>query len=276
MFLDAFFFFFFYVNPNSGQPFPFPPLTLFSRCDSYFCMGPDVRNGQFLFPQSGASNILYSPVVYYPMRGFVFTYSQPFSCQDIYQMNPSSRGVSGPYTVASGQVYCDMSTDSDVPGWTLVMMLASSTSDSTFDYNSAYWTNSDTLNPNVATISQNVNMKNSLFNTLPVTMMRFVIGDPSPVNPGFNIPIIASSAAAIFSGGFVGTGFSRSQFNSVITNLFGGSTTNTYNQVFHLYCLCLAQNIDIFEPYICLPSPPFPSPVSEPPLHPFVSFSFYN
>lgn len=168
----------------------------------------------YILPQSGALYIGSPP---YPMRGAIFTYSAPASCLDLYTMYPSAR-TSGIYTVSSGPVYCDMSTNAVVPGWTLIAMTTDDPNDQTWGYTSNLWTSTATTNPTTADITQNVNMKNQAFNTIPFAAIRFVFGTPSANNPGlvyyFQTPV--SSALSIFSGGYVNTGFSRTQFNTAL------------------------------------------------------------
>ena len=71
----------------------------------------------------------------------------------IYLINPDGTNI---------QVYCDMTTNGG--GWTLLMKVTQGT---TFNYNSNYWTTTNTLNENDLTLN-NADAKYSSFNKCPV------------------------------------------------------------------------------------------------------------
>ncbi len=75
----------------------------------------------------------------------------------IYTIDPDGFGPE-----SSFQVYCDMTTDGG--GWTLLMKAAQGT---TFNYNSNYWTTTNTLNPNDLTLNAG-DAKYDSFNKVPV------------------------------------------------------------------------------------------------------------
>ncbi len=188
-------------------------------------MGPNVRNSITL-PQSGANLI---GTASYPTRGFVFTYSQPVSCLDLYNLGART---SGAYTLPAGSVYCDMSAATG-GGWTLVAMMSSAASDNTWAYSALVWSNAFTINPTTSDINTNVNMKNTLYSSLPVANIRFVFGLPSDTNQGFNVPLnpMATVAATMAGGTITAPTFTRANFNTVINNVFGSAVLTSANSV---------------------------------------------
>lgn len=195
-------------------------------------------------PQSGG---YYFGTNLYPMPGFVFVASPaPLStsnsyglvtgnpgqsCADIYSNNANTRMTSGTYYITRSSqtfpVYCDMLIGGG--GWTMVAMLASSTTDSTWGYDSAMWTNTATINPTVADITTAVNMKNLAFSSLPLSSIRFVFANgPATSNPGFVVAATGASASAVFAGGAVSTSFARSDFLSMVNAVYGGPSQTSY------------------------------------------------
>ncbi|MFT3764729.1 MAG: fibrinogen-like YCDxxxxGGGW domain-containing protein [Minicystis sp.] len=112
----------------------------------------------------------------------------PSAASGVYWIDPDGAGATAPF-----QVYCDMTTSGG--GWTLIMMAASS--GSTFGFDSAYWTNTTTLNAGTTNPATNVDMKNTAFNSLAFTQMSFCLGGQTQcVVESIN----ATSARAVFSG----------------------------------------------------------------------------
>jgi len=195
-----------------------------TTCDAYMGFACTARSNAFNLPQVGALNFGGNS---YPMRGFVFAINTGQSCQDIFNLYPNTRGVSGTYSLPSGPVYCDMSLDSGIGGWTMVGMISSVSGDTTWAYASNLWTSTaTTLTPSLTDITQNINMKSWAFNSLAFTQIRLVFGQPSSANPGYIVPTSAANAAALFAGAGVGTSFARSLFTATI-QLVSGSAAAT-------------------------------------------------
>jgi hypothetical protein len=195
-------------------------------------------------PQSGGWYV--NAANQYPLPGFIFvtsplpptpgsyglTAASPgSSCLDIYNTNANTRTWSGTYfIVRSGNtipVYCDMLVGGG--GWTLVAMIASSSTDTTWSYDSVTWTSASTINPSVADIAQNVNMKNLAYSALAFTNVRLLLGQgPASNNAGFVITASAASAAALFSGGTISTPtLTRTDFMNVLGWTYGPSVAAT-------------------------------------------------
>lgn len=170
--------------------------------------------------------------------GRLSTYGQllnpGYSCWDIWTQNPSSRGVSGVYYIMTGPIYCEMTNLYGSPGWGLIALLSDNSIDTTWAYSSPLWTSSaNVINPTLADPTQNINMKNEAFNSLPLTAIRFIFGQPSSSNTGFGVtlPSATTSAANLFSGGTISTSILRSDVNTVISNIWGASALSLFNAV---------------------------------------------
>jgi len=142
------------------------------------------------------------------------------SCLAIRNANPSA--PSGTYTIdpdgpggptAPFAAYCDMASSGG--GWTLILMAPNSGSD--FGYDSAAWTNTATVNPNVTDPSMNVAMKSPAFSTLGFTSMRFCLGSLSGC---LNESVTAGSAREVFAGGE--RAFNRSPGDFTAMGYIGG------------------------------------------------------
>jgi hypothetical protein len=214
----------------------------------------NINNNVATTPQCGGNNF----VTAYPMRGFILVASPPLfalpqawpfaatgygsspsapgmSCSDIYSTNPAARR-SGQYFIAVASstipVYCDMLAASG--GWTLVAMLASSITDTTWasgalgTTSTSTWILPDTINPTVTDINANVNMKNLAYSSLPFSTIRFVFGPPSLINTGFTVSAIGASTQALFTGGALASSIPRTDFITAVSSRFGGSAANTY------------------------------------------------
>lgn len=209
--------------------------TVFVAVFSYQGFACTARSNAFNLPQVGA---LMFGGNSYPMRGFVFAINTGQSCQDIFNLYPNTRGVSGTYFLRSGTVYCDMSLDSGVGGWTMVSMISSVGGDTTWAYASNLWTSTaTTLTPSLTDITQNINMKSWAFNSLAFSQIRFVFGQPSSANPGYVATTSAANAAALFAGGTVTTSFARSLFSATV-QLVAGTVAATATGSVH------ATNVD--------------------------------
>jgi hypothetical protein len=92
------------------------------------------------------------------------------------------------------QVYCNMTTSGG--GWTMVLMAADNAT--TFDWDSAYWTNTTTVNPGTVDPTQDVDVKSSAFNDISFTAMNFCLGT---ITQCVAETVTATSAVTVFQGG---------------------------------------------------------------------------
>jgi len=114
---------------------------------------------------TGGSGIV---IVRYPLSGGGSTTINPVSCMSIKKGNAAA--ADGVYTIdpdgdagnAAFSVYCDMTYDGG--GWTMMMKATRGT---TFNYNSSYWTTSNTLNESATNINDG-DAKFRSFNEYPV------------------------------------------------------------------------------------------------------------
>jgi hypothetical protein len=182
----------------------------------------------------------------YPMQGYIFvasplpppassygtsTLTPGLSCLDIYTTNANARQFSGTYYIVRSSttipVYCDMLVGGG--GWTMVAVIASSSSDTTWTYDATTWTSATTINPTVTDISTTVNVKNLAFSTLAFTNVRFNFGNgPSTTSPGFVVPTTATSASALFGGGMLATSYTRADFVTLINAVYGPTAVTTF------------------------------------------------
>ena len=118
----------------------------------------------------------------------------------------------------------------------MAMMSDTPGTDTTWGYSSTLWTSTSTvLNPHIANITLNFNMKNDAFNTMSVSQVRFVYGPPSSTNTGFAVAGSAANTATLMSGGTITTGFLRSQFDTALSNVYGSAA------VTYMASVCLFQ-----------------------------------
>jgi hypothetical protein len=210
-------------------------------------------NNVMTTPQAGGANFNTA----YPMRGFILVSTPalaplpqvwPFtafgygsagspgsSCSDIFQNNAAARSASGTYFItvqgATIPVYCDMLPGSG--GWTLVAMLASSLTDTTWistqlgASSSSAWVQMTEINPTVTDVFANVNMKNSAYSNLALNSVRFVFGPPLN-NQGFIVSATATSTLALMTGGTVTTSFARNDFLNAMSARFGPVVNSNY------------------------------------------------
>ena len=116
-------------------------------------------------------------------------------------IDPDGAGGAGAF-----EVYCDMTTDGG--GWTLVLMVKSGDRD-TLRYDAAWWGGTKTLNAGIVDPKVDDNMRNAAWHLLGFTAIRM---DMASVGKSHTVTVSKPSAAALFTGGHVGTPYNRQQF----------------------------------------------------------------
>ncbi|MDA7494847.1 fibrinogen-like YCDxxxxGGGW domain-containing protein [Candidatus Gracilibacteria bacterium] len=137
-----------------------------------------------------------------------------YSCKRVKDLNPGAKN--GMYTLDTDgdkmrhSVYCDMERDGG--GWTLA--LKSSGSLDTFEYDSSYWENTTTYNPNDSKYDS-LEYKGPYFSELPFTeVMLELVTDG--VSEYIVIPQISDSLYELFTNGEVTTDFGREEWLGLI------------------------------------------------------------
>jgi len=122
---------------------------------------------------------------------------------------------SGVYTLNSGgspwQAYCDMTTDGG--GWTLLLKVDGAAT--TFQYDSALWTNTALLNES-ATNTTRGEAKFRGFLNLAFTAVRVVMRDGA--DRGLTLPLAASSLQSLFAGGARSTTAGRGAWRGLVSS----------------------------------------------------------
>lgn len=143
----------------------------------------------------------------------------PASCAGVLAANSSaatgmySIDPDGPGGNPAFSAYCDM--DNDGKGWTLVMKINGG--NSTFNYESPYWSNIATLNPASGAFDQNAEHKSAAYGTLPFSAVRVTFYTGSYATVAF--PQGGSSLLALFgSDTYTATNFGRSAWQGMTVN----------------------------------------------------------
>jgi hypothetical protein len=135
-----------------------------------------------------------------------------------YQIDPDGPGGNAPFSA-----YCDM--DHEGGGWTMVMKINGA--NQTFNFDSDYWSNATTLNPDKFNFDQAFEHKNAAFSSLNFSAMRVTMWFNSTYQT-VAFPMGATSLQALFGqGNYQATYIGRSAWQGMIS---GGSLLPNCNR----------------------------------------------
>jgi len=143
--------------------------------DSFIGMGCTRGSGGYNAWEGGAGYAQWSawtpaPSPLYSALSGQIWFRAGFTCYDLLKRGVTTSGL---YTTASyGQVYCDMDTNNDGGGWTLVMRVQTTSS---YTYDNAVWTNTDDTTGQVPQPADTTNKVSRAFYQMYGTQTRLCL-----------------------------------------------------------------------------------------------------